>query len=41
MLNWAGIAVTVDNAEDIIKKSADFVTLCNQSGVTYAIDNLV
>jgi len=38
MLEAAGIGVAMGNADDAVKKAADYITLdCNNSGVAYAI----
>jgi len=42
MIKMAGIGVAMGNAEDMIKKSADFVTkTCDDDGFAYAIYNFV
>ncbi|AHM58049.1 phosphatase YidA (plasmid) [Peptoclostridium acidaminophilum DSM 3953] len=42
MLKFAGLAVAMGNAEEDVKRHADFVTLTNdEAGVAYAIDKLV
>lgn len=42
MLEWAGIGVAMRNADEKVKKSADFITLSNtEDGVAYAIEMFV
>lgn len=42
MLEWAGIGVAMENADEKVKSHADFVTLSNtEDGVAYAIELLV
>ena len=42
MINFAGIGIAMGNAEEIVKKSADFVTLSNaEDGVAFAIEKYV
>lgn len=42
MLDWAGIPVAVENADEQLKEAAEFVTLSNEEcGVAFAIDKFI
>lgn len=42
MIEWAGIGVAMGNADEKVKRVADFITLSNrEDGVAYAIEKLI
>lgn len=42
MIQYAGIGVAMANAQDVIKKAADFITLSNdEDGIAYVIDRFI
>jgi hypothetical protein len=42
MIEWAGIGVAMGNADEKVKKVADFITLSNtEDGVAYAIKKFI
>ena len=42
MIQFAGLGVAMDNAQDIVKENADFITLSNEEdGVAYAIEKFI
>ena len=39
MIKYAGLGIAMENAQDIVKENADFITLSNEEdGVAYAVE---
>lgn len=39
MIQYAGLGIAMENAQDVVKQAADFITLSNEEdGVAYAVE---